>query len=179
MPLRPQAPARRLRARLAALVLGLIAPMTASTALADESESASGAAAAAPAECTGPASNTWLHVVVDGLRNSQGLVAITLYADDSSRFLVKHGSMYVGRTHAVAPVTNSCIYVPHPGVYVLALYHDENANQKFDRTALGLPAEGYGFSNNPSTLFGLPSFSSVRINIVRSGMTAHIHMKYP
>ena len=106
-------------------------------------------------------------------------MAITLYADDSSRFLVKHGSMYVGRTHAVAPVTNSCIYVPHPGVYVLALYHDENANQKFDRTALGLPAEGYGFSNNPSTLFGLPSFSSVRINIVRSGMTAHIHMKYP
>lgn len=165
--------------RLAAALLVLSAVLGAPPAMASESAASFAASAASPAECTGPASGTWLRVVVDGLRNGQGQVAITLYADDSSRFLVKHGSLYVGRTRAVAPVTNSCIYVPHPGVYVLALYHDENANQKFDRTAIGLPAEGYGFSNNPSTLFGLPSFSSVRINVSRSGMTAHVHMKYP
>ena len=133
----------------------------------------------APAGCTGPASGTWIKVVTEGVRNGSGLVAITLYADDSSRFLAHHGSLYVGRVRAVAGTTEGCIFVPRPGIYAIAIYHDENANQKFDRTSLGLPAEGYGFSNNPSTLLGLPAFDSVRLNIPRSGLTAHIRLKYP
>jgi len=134
---------------------------------------------AAPAGCTGPASNTWLKVVISGVRSSAGLVAVTLYADDSSRFLVHHGSLYVGRAPATQGTTETCIFVPRPGIYALAIYHDENANQKFDRTGLGLPAEGYGFSNNPGTLFGLPSFSSVRIQVLKSGLSSHIQLKYP
>jgi len=132
-----------------------------------------------PAGCTGPTSATWITVVADGLRNGSGLLAITLYADDSKRFLVKHGSMYVGRVDAVAGTTTGCIFVPKPGVYVLALYHDENGNQKYDRSTLGLPTEGYGFSNNPATLLGLPNFNSVRLNITHSGLLTRVHMKYP
>jgi uncharacterized protein (DUF2141 family) len=133
----------------------------------------------APAGCTGPVSPHWINVVVEGVRNDSGQIAITLYADDSSKFLVKHGSLYVGRTKAVAGTTNTCIYLPKNGVWALALYHDENANEKFDLTSFKMPAEGYGFSNNPPTLLGLPTFNSVRINIARDGMTSHIRMKYP
>jgi len=133
----------------------------------------------APAGCTGPVSPHWINVVVEGVRNDSGQIAITLYADDSAKFLVKHGSLYVGRTKAVAGTTNTCIYLPKTGVWVLALYHDENANGQFDLTSFKLPAEGYGFSNNPPTLLGLPTFNSVRINITRDGMTSHIRLKYP
>jgi len=132
-----------------------------------------------PAGCTGPASGTWVRVVVEGVRNASGQVAITLYADDSSRFLVHHGALYVGRVKAVAGTTEGCIYVPRPGIYAIAVYHDANGNGKFDRNGVGLPAEGYGFSNNASTLLGLPSFDSVRLNIARSGLTTHIRLKYP
>ena len=133
----------------------------------------------APAGCTGPASATWLRVEVEGVRSDSGLIAITLYADNPHRFLVRHGSMYVGRTQAVAGTTDGCIFVPKPGTYALAIYHDENANQKFDRNFLGLPAEAYGFSNTPSTLFGLPSFHSVRLAVAQSGQTVRIHLHYP
>lgn len=133
----------------------------------------------APAGCTGPAGDLWLHVVVERVRSSAGQVAVTLYADDPSRFLVRHGSLYVGRAPAVAGTTDTCIFVPKAGIYVLAIYHDENGNQKFDRTGIGLPAEGYGFSNNPGTLFGLPSFASVRIQVTKPGLTAHVRLKYP
>ena len=136
-------------------------------------------AAAPPAGCTGPASATWLNVVAEGLRNSNGLLAITLYADDSSRFLAKKGSLYVGRVDAKAGTVRTCIFVPKPGVYALALYHDENASRGFDRSGLGLPAEGYGFSNNPATLAGLPTFKSVRLNVPKAGLTARVQMKYP
>lgn len=142
-------------------------------------QSAQAQGAAPPAGCTGPVSSTWITVVANGLRSGSGLLAITLYADESKRFLIKHGSMYVGRVDAAAGTTTGCIFVPKPGVYALALYHDENANQKFDRSGLGLPTEGYGFSNNPTTLLGLPKFSSVRLNITHSGLLTRVHMKYP
>jgi uncharacterized protein (DUF2141 family) len=137
------------------------------------------AAQGAPAGCTGKPSATWINVIVEGVRSSRGLMAVTLYEDNSRKFLVKHGSLYVGRSPATAGTTRTCIYLPQPGVYALALYHDENANQVFDRTGIGLPAEGYGFSNNPATLAGLPSFRSVRLAIPRTGMTTRIQMKYP
>lgn len=158
----------------------LIAPL----ALAGALFAASGASAAppqppAPQGCTGPASPYWLNVVVDGVRNGSGLVAVTLYADDSSKFLARHGSLYVGRVDAQAGVTRACIFVPKPGVYALAIYHDENANKGFDRSGIGFPVEGFGFSNNPPTLAGLPSFKSVRIAIPKTGLTTRIHLKYP
>ena len=132
-----------------------------------------------PPGCTGTPSNTWLNVSAQGLRSGSGLLAITLYADNPRKFLVSQGSLYVGGCNASSGTTNGCIFVPAPGVYAIALYHDENANQRFDRTAIGLPAEGYGFSNNPATLAGLPSFRSVRLNVPRSGLTTRIQMKYP
>jgi uncharacterized protein (DUF2141 family) len=151
-------------------LLAALAILTASPALAQPE---------APAGCTGPASATWLRVEVEGVRSDAGLVAITLYANDPKRFLVRHGSLYVGRTKAVAGTTDSCIYVPKPGIYLVAVYHDENGNEKFDRNIIGLPAEAYGFSNNPSTLFGLPSFHSVRLQVATSGETIRIHLHYP
>ena len=132
-----------------------------------------------PAGCTGKPSDTWINVTAEGLRNSSGLLAITLYADNPSKFLARHGSLYVGRLPATEGVTRGCIFVPKPGVYALALYHDENADRSFDRTGVGFPAEGYGFSNNPATLAGLPSFRSVRLNIPRTGLSTRVQMKYP
>ncbi|MEO5587115.1 MAG: DUF2141 domain-containing protein [Novosphingobium sp.] len=137
------------------------------------------AQANAPAGCTGTPSATWINVVLDGIRSSRGQAAVTLYADNSRKFLAKHGSVYVGRSQAHAGTTRTCIFLPGPGIYALAIYHDENGDQSFDRTGLGLPAEGYGFSNNPATLVGLPSFRSVRLAIPRTGMTTRIQMKYP
>lgn len=132
-----------------------------------------------PAGCTGPASDTWLNVVAENVRNSNGVIAITLYADNPSKFLVKRGSLYVGRVDATTGTTRGCIFVPKPGVYAVAIYHDENGNGKFDRSSIGFPEEGFGFSNNPATLAGLPSFRSVRLNVPRAGLTTRISMRYP
>jgi uncharacterized protein (DUF2141 family) len=72
-----------------------------------------------------------------------------------------------------------CIHVPAPGIYGLAVYHDANADRRFDRNMLGLPAEGYGFSNDAPTLFGLPRFSAVRLNVPRDGFSTNVRLRYP
>ena len=135
--------------------------------------------AAAQSECTGPPSDVRLFVNVEGIRASQGLIAVTLYADDSRRFLARRGALYVGRMPARAPRTQVCIHLPSTGVYGLAIYHDADANRSFNRNGIGMPAEGYGFSNNARTLFGLPSFRSVRLSIPRTGMQTTIRLRYP
>lgn len=159
--------------RFSAAVIACAAALTASFATAAQAQPTP------PPGCTGTPSATWINVHAEGLRNSEGLLAITLYADKPEKFLARRGSLYVGRVDATQGTTSGCIFVPRPGVYALALYHDENANRSFDRTGIGLPAEGYGFSNNPATLAGLPSFRSVRLNIPRTGMSTRVQMKYP
>jgi len=160
------------RARAAVLAFGMtLAAMAAPGAVAS--------AQAAPS-CAGPASDTWINVTIDGVRNGNGLIAVTLYEDVSRKFLVKHGSLYVGRVDARAPQTHMCLFVPKPGVYALAVYHDEDASQTINRGGmLGIPTEGFGFSNNPVTIASLPSFRSVRINIPRANLSTTITLKYP
>jgi uncharacterized protein (DUF2141 family) len=142
------------------------------------------AASAPPAasgahDCTGRPSATRLYVRVEGVKSGEGLIAVTLYADDSRRFLARRGSLYVGRSPAKAGVTHACIFVPGPGVYAIVVYHDVNANRRLDRNMIGLPTEGGGFSNNPSTFLGLPSFRSVRFPVRSSGQTIRVKLRYP
>ena len=136
-------------------------------------------ASPAQAECVGPQSPVRLYVNVSNVNAAKGLIAVTLYADDSKRFLVKRGSLYVGRVRADAPTTRVCIYVPRAGIYALGVYHDANGNRKFDRSFIGLPAEGFGFSNNPALFLGMPAFSGVRINVPRDGTQTTVRLRYP
>lgn len=155
---------------LGAFVIGVSAGMGVRSRPADAQQ---------PDGCTGPASDIRLFVKVTNVRSSNGLIAVTLYADDRHRFLAHHGSLYVGRVPAVSPTTRVCIHVPATGVYGLAVYHDEDGNRKFKRSTLGLPAEGYAFSNNASTFLGLPSFSSVRLSVPRTETETSVKLKYP
>lgn len=129
--------------------------------------------------CTGPAIGPRLTVTVENVRSSQGLIAVTVYPDDPDRFLASKGSLHVGRVPARTPVTKICVHVPQPGTYAIAVYHDEDGNRKLTRKALGLPAEGYGFANNPPAMFGLPAFEAVRLAVRRTGAETGIRLIYP
>lgn len=138
------------------------------------------ASAAAPAECKGDLSGgSWMNVEVTNVKSSSGIIAVTVYADDSSRFLAKKGSLDVVRFPAKAGTFRGCVKLPKNGVYALAVYHDADASRKLNRTGLGMPAEGFGFSNNPSTLAGIPAFRSVRINVAKPGLATRINLTYP
>lgn len=135
--------------------------------------------ASAEPGCTGPESRYRLYVTVTGINAAQGLIAVTLYADDPHRFLAKRGSLYVGRVPASAPTTRMCIHVPKPGTYALAVYHDADSNRKINRSALGLPREGFGFSNNPPTFFSIPSFRKTRLAVPADGTETTVKLRYP
>lgn len=51
-----------------------------------------------------------------------------------------------------------------PGQYAIKIMHDENNNGKLDRNMLGIPSEGYGFSNNAGQ-FGPASFADAAFTV--------------
>lgn len=61
------------------------------------------------------------------------------------------------------------------GSYALSVIHDENNNKKLD-TMLGIPKEGFGFSNNPRIYFGPPDFEDAMINL-ESDLAIKVRLK--
>lgn len=54
------------------------------------------------------------------------------------------------------------------GEYAIAMIHDVNSNQAFDKNIIGIPKEPYGFSNNKSILSGLPKFEEARVQLQKN-----------
>jgi len=139
-----------------------------------------GATSAAAENCEGQAGGGAVKLTVDtsSLRAAQGEVAVTVYPDNSERFLAPHGKLLRARVTATLPVTRACFWLP-PGVYAVAVYHDQNGDHGFDRDALGRPVEGFGFSNDAPTKFNVPKFEAVRFRLPAGGKTISLHMRYP
>jgi uncharacterized protein (DUF2141 family) len=118
-------------------------------------------AAALPALAVGQSPCPGIHVQVLDIRNSTGTVDCALFESANGfpvEFLLSATNVMVIK---VRKTQARCDFedIP-PGTYALAVIHDENMNGKLDVNLLGIPKEGYGFSNDVKALFGAPSFAA-------------------
>ena len=135
------------------------------------------AAWAAGAEC--PADTpTRILVHVDGLKNTKGTVTASLYDDNARNFLKKGSRIAKEREPATPETVVICMPAPGPGKYAVAIYHDENANLKFDRHWYGKPKEGYAFSNNAKGRLGPPSHTAAAFTVEGDEAEIHVRMRY-
>ena len=143
-------------------------------------------AAAAPAgdptavPCTAgtPAALPRVHATVTGARKIEGNITFTLYGPRPAGFLAHQGSIAIARVTLTSRSATACFAVSAPGVYAMAVYHDQNDNHHFDRTLIGLPAEGYGFSNNAPLHFGPPSFADAKFLVHAGDNPLAIRLNY-
>ncbi len=57
----------------------------------------------------------------------------------------------------------------------LAIYHDLNSDGECNLNILGIPKEGYGFSNNVRPRFCAPSYEACRVNLQqRTNITVNL-----
>ncbi len=131
-------------------------------------------------DCLGTPSDTRLIVLVENARSLDGVIRFTVYPNDPERFL-KSGGPIRDLSHlptpSALPVTEACIWLPGPGGYALSIFHDANDNGEMDETWIGLPAEGFGFSNNPR-LFGRPRLEQVLFEAPAGDTTINIRLRY-
>ena len=65
-----------------------------------------------------------------------------------------------------------------PGVYAVVIYHDENDNHRFDRAWNGLPAEGFGVSNNPRPFMRPPTLAEAAFEVGSGHRVMKIELRY-
>jgi len=98
-----------------------------------------------------------IKINVLNLEVEQGFVHFGLYND--SDFFPEEGGKVLGGAKEVSKVIKDGLIIENleESIYAVAIYHDENSNNKFD-TFFGIPQEHYGFSNNANVFFGPPAF---------------------
>ncbi|MEN2281059.1 DUF2141 domain-containing protein [Algoriphagus sp. SE2] len=63
-----------------------------------------------------------------------------------------------------------------PGKYAISVFHDDDKDGKIKTNAIGIPIDKYGFSNNPTLLFGPPSFSKASFEVKNKPVKVEIRL---
>lgn len=118
-----------------------------------------------------------LSVSFEGLRSSKGMIHACLTRDPKLFLHCDRDPAAFKGSVAAGPSAHVDFAGLPPGDYVLAVIHDENANNKVD-TLLGIPREGVGFSRNPAMTFGPPKWDAARFHLAAGASRLEVKLKY-
>lgn len=124
-----------------------------------------------------PMTPTDVTVVVENLRSAEGQVRVALWSDPDGFTKPEAAVAETGQKAQVGRVTFRFAGLA-PGRYAIASFHDENGNGNFDRTALGLPKEGLGFSNDARISLGPPAFEEAAVDIEAPDQVIVVKLHY-
>ncbi len=105
-----------------------------------------------------------LTVTIRHRRSTQGVISVALY--NSKNGFLEQGAEV--RSIDVRPQGDETPVVFKdlpPGDYAIAAFHDENASGEFDTNFLGMPEEGYNFSNGAKAFLGPPAFDEAAVPV--------------
>jgi uncharacterized protein (DUF2141 family) len=115
-----------------------------------------------------------VEVIITDVRDTTGSIMVALFADPET-FLKK--PTFGKFVKAKSGQTKAVFENIEPGEYAVSIIHDANNNRKLDTNFMGIPREGFGFSNNVMGTFGPPSFDKAKFRV--SGSTViRIKAKY-
>ncbi len=120
---------------------------------------------------------TMLNLNVANIKENKGVVRILIFSEsegfpeDVSQ-AVKSLSIPVSNFSASTQLTD----LP-PGKYAISIFHDVDNDGKLKKNTFGIPSEPYGFSNNPTLLFGAPSFSKCAFTLGSESKKIEISLK--
>lgn len=116
---------------------------------------------------------TNLTVKISDIDNNNGHVLVALYQGEEN---YKAGKSLVAERIKASVNGGEIVFNGlTPGDYAVKLFHDANDNQKLDFNILGIPKEGYGFSNNGGR-FGEPDFKEAKFSVTEQDMAIKIKL---
>lgn len=115
-------------------------------------------------------------VEITGVRTNHGKIVMGVYIS-SKRFEEKKDSKILSiEKHGLVNQKLHYTFYLEPGTYGLSILDDENNNAKMDYNFVGMPKEGFGFSNYYHSGFSFPKFSNFSFTI-EPGKEAHVVIK--
>ncbi len=120
-----------------------------------------------------------VEVTVTGIRSDKGQIAVGVFTDNESYRQEKPLLEPRFSKDQVTDGTLTFSLTLVPGVYGLSVLDDENSDGLMEYRKLGIPKEGFGFSNFYLTGFAKPVFDDFKFTVVQGEkLNITIRMKY-
>ena len=120
-----------------------------------------------------------LSIEVRGVRSADGRVYVAVHGPESKDTFPSGDDMVSGLRESARIGTLHFIVNDLPaGRYAVNAFHDENDNGELDTNLVGIPSEGYGFANDPSTTFGPADFEEAAVTVGEPSGVAILTMSY-
>lgn len=121
------------------------------------------------------AQNT-LRVQVRPFSEPKGTAFIGLY--NNATTFGKPEQVFLGKQVPVRTGQVECVFENVPnGTYAVAVFQDENGNQKLDKGMFGIPKEHYGFSNNVLPAMRQATFEEAQFTLTGQPVSIQIKLK--
>ena len=106
-----------------------------------------------------------LEVVVSGLRSAEGHARVAVHKRVPDAAFTEAGVVAATFRTAGEGELRFVFADLAPGEYAVAAFHDADADGKLNTNLLGLPTEGFGFSNGAVGFMGPPDFDEAAVTI--------------
>lgn len=119
-----------------------------------------------------------IEIRITGLRNTQGKISVNLFNSEDG-FPEDPVKSFGWKTVKIVPDTVVIVFEDLPyGNYAASVLHDENSNGKMEKNFLGIPQEGFAFSNNYAPRIKSPSFRDAKITLAAPVLKTNLTMLY-
>ncbi len=112
-----------------------------------------------------------------GLRNNEGQIAIGITSQAGGWPRSPEHEYSWEKNGASDGVLEVTVRGLKPGSYAVTVLDDENSDLEMDMI-LGLPREGWGFSNNPPFRLSVPRFEECTFRLEPGGSNITIELRY-
>ncbi len=120
------------------------------------------------------ADETKITIPISTVRNNSGSIFVAIY--QKANWLKPGRYLRAQRVRAKRGTVYATFKGLPRGQYGVAVFHDENSNNRVDTNFIGLPSEGYGFSRHSPRL-RKPKFHEIAVNVAPRAYTP-IRLRY-
>jgi uncharacterized protein (DUF2141 family) len=121
---------------------------------------------------------SYIVINLNGMKNANGNINVALYNSEQtfndpnqvfkSLFIPTTGGDMILQVDSLPA-----------GQYAFGIFHDENDNATIDANFVGIPQEGFAFSNNALGSFGPPTWAQAQFDLpAKSTITQSISLKF-
>ncbi len=105
-----------------------------------------------------------ISIEVSNVENDNGNICVALY--NKSKGFLKFDTVFKSKKEkANTGITKLDLLDIPDGKYAIAIFHDENSNEKLDTNFIGIPKESLGFSYGKLKTFGAPDFEECAFTV--------------
>jgi uncharacterized protein (DUF2141 family) len=120
-----------------------------------------------------------LQITVNDLRSANGNISVSVFVDDEG---FKNEKAFLHKVFSkeeyLVGKTFSCKLDLPEGRYGIVILDDENADGDMDYNWIGVPKEGYGFSNFIHKGFSKPAYSDFEFDLNKDTKEMNISLRY-